>query len=79
MVTSSERRQLESWYLDPPQAPARCEKCAAGLVLVFAFFGLEPFLATSYELRGVEMAPLPHALQTSHGGQRQALIDGEPL
>jgi hypothetical protein len=57
MVTSSERRQLESWYLDPPH-PTRCfEKCAAGLALVVALFGLEPFLSTSQSLLLVENPP----------------------
>jgi hypothetical protein len=38
MVTSSERRQLESWYLDSQPPRASTEKGVAGLVFFLGFF-----------------------------------------
>jgi hypothetical protein len=37
MVSSSERRRLEAWYLDPPQPVEGLEKSCAGFIFVVCF------------------------------------------
>ena len=57
MVSSSERRRLEAWYMGAPQPTARFEKCAAALALICGLVGLEPIFSTASEL-ALEMPPL---------------------
>ena len=55
MVSSSERRRLESWYLDSPQPTAGLEKSVAGVIFVVCF-ALPALLSQFYEGPSAEAA-----------------------